>query len=241
MKKRDRLLQLCVDYRRLNQVFMSDVYPMLKVDEVRKSTYILTLDLTRGYWQVPVAPKDWPKATFSTQFGLYQFNTMLFGLKGAHAAFQRMMDRVIHGLNFAAAYLDDLIIFSELWEEHLTHIQMVLERLHQAGLTAKARKCEFGASKCVYLDHIVGSGIVKPEENKTAAVRQFPTPKTKKAVCFFLGLTGYYHRFVQNYAAVAVALTNLIKKNSPQKLVWIESCEQAFTKLKELPCSAPIL
>ena len=92
------------------------------------------------------------------------------------------MDRVIHGLNFAAAYLDDLIIFSESWEEHLTHIQMVLERLRPVGLTAMDRKCEFGAFECVYLGHIVGSGIVKPEENKTAVVRQFPTPETKKAV-----------------------------------------------------------
>ena len=117
---------------------------------------------------------------------------------------------------------------------------MVLERLHQAGLTAKARKCAFGASECVYLGHIVGSGIVKPEEDKTAAVRQFPTPKMKKAVCSFLGVTGYYCRFVENYVAVAVAVTDLTK-NSPHKVVWTEACEQAFTKLKELLCSAPIL
>ena len=166
---------------------------------------------------------------------------MPFGLKGAPATFQRLMDRVIHGLNFAAAYLDDLIIFSESWEDHLTHIQMVLERLRQAGLTVKARKCEFGASECVYLGHIVGSGTVRPEEDKTAAVRQFPTPETKKAVRSFLGLTGYYRRFVENYSAVAVPLTNLTKKNSPHKVVWTEACEEAFTKLKELLCSAPIL
>ena len=101
----------------------------------------------------------------------------------------------------------------------MTHIQMVLERLHQPGLTAKARKCEFGASECVYLGHIVGSGIVKSEEDMTAAVRQFPTPETKKAVSSFLGRTDYYLRFVENYPAVGVALTNLTKKNSPHKVV----------------------
>ena len=124
-----------MDYRRLNQVSVSDAYPMPRVDDlidcVGKSTYIATLDLTRGYWQVLVVPKDWPKTAFSSPFGLYQFNTMPFGLKGASATFQRLMDRVIHGLNFAAAYLDDLNIFSESREEHLTHIQMVLEPLRQ--------------------------------------------------------------------------------------------------------------
>ena len=167
--------------------------------------------------------------------------THLHETERAPATFQRLMDHVILGLDFAAAYLDDLIIISELWDEHLTHIQMVLERLCQAGLTAKARKCEFGASECVYLGHTVGSGIVKPEVDKTAAVRQFPTPETKKAVRSFSGLTGYYHWFVENSAAVAVALTNLTKKTIPHKVVWTEACEQAFTKLKELLCLAPIL
>ena len=108
----------------------------------------------------------------------------------------------------------------------------------------KARKCEFGASECIYLGHIVGSGIVKPEEHNTAAVQQFPTPETNKAVCSFLCLTDYYCRFVENYVAVAVVLTNLTsisKKNSPHKVVWTEACEQALTKLKDLLCSAPIL
>ena len=194
-KRRDGTLRICVDYRRLNQISVSDAYPMSRVDDlidqVSKSTYISTLDLTRGYWQVPVAVKDRPKTAFATPFGLYQFNMMPFGLKVAPATFQRLMDHVIHGLNCAAAYLDDLIIFSESWETHLTHLRMVLERLRQAGLTAKSRKCEFAATECVYLGHIVGSGAVKPEKDKTVTVRQFPTPETK-VVRSFLGLTGYY-------------------------------------------------
>ena len=141
-----------------------------------KSTYISTLDLTRGYWQVPVAKVDRPKTAFATSFGLYQFNTMPFGLQGAPATFQRLMDCVIRGLEFAAAYLDDLIVFSESWEDHLIHICSVSERLRKAGLTAKAKKCEFGASECVYLGHIVGSGSVKRETDNTAAIHDFPTP-----------------------------------------------------------------
>ena len=144
-----------------------------------KFTYISTLDLTRGYWQVPVAKVDRPKTAFATPFGLYQFNTMPFGLQGAPATFQRLMDCVIRGLEFAAAYLDDLIVFSESWEDHLIHICSVLEHLRKAGLTAKAKKCEFGASECVYLGHIVSNGSVKPETDKTAAIHDFPTPQTK--------------------------------------------------------------
>lgn len=185
--------------------------------------------------------RDRPKTAFATPFGFYQFNTMPFGLKGAPATFQRLMDGGIQGLDFAAAYLDDLIIFSESWEDHLTHIQLVLERLHQAGLTAKARKCEFGASECVYLGHVVDSGTVKPEEDKTAAVQKFPTPETKKAVRSFLGITGYYHRFMENYSAVAAPLTDLTKKNSTHKVVWTEVCDRASNKLKELLWSSPIL
>jgi len=106
------------------------------------------------------------------------------------------MDCVIQGLDFAASYLDDLIVFSESWEDHLIHIHSILEWLQKAGVTAKAKKCEFGASECVYLGHIVGSGSVKPEKDKPAAIQAFQTPQTKKGVRSFLGITGYYCRFV---------------------------------------------
>ena len=245
VKKKDGSMRLCVDHRRLNQISRSDAYPMPRVDDlidrVGKSTYISTLDLTRGYWQVPVAKIDRPKTAFATPFGLYQFNTMPFGLQGAPATFQRLMDCVIRGLEFAAAYLDDLIVFSESWEDHLIHIRSVLEQLRKAGLTAKAKKCEFGASECVYLGHIVGSGSVKPEMDKTDAIRQFPTPQTKKDVHSFLGITGYYRRFVANYSDIAAPLTDLTKKNAPNKVSWTPSCEQAFNTLKERLCSEPIL
>ena len=132
-------------------------------------------------------------------------------------------------------------MFSESWEDHLIHIRSVLEQLRKAGLTAKAKKCEFGASECVYLGHIVGSGSVKPEMDKTDAIRQFPTPQTKKDVRSFLGITGYYRRFVANYSDIAAPLTDLTKKNAPNKVSWMPSCEQAFNTLKERLCSEPIL
>ena len=211
------------------------------IDRVGGSSFISTLDLTRGYWQVPVADEDHLKTAFVTPFGLYQFNVMPFGLQGAPATFQRLMDHVIRGLEFAAAYLDDLIVFSNSWTEHLAHVQAVLERLKEAGLTAKARKCEFGASECVYLGHVVGSGIVKPDHDKTVAIQAVQCPQTKTEVRVFLGITGYYCRFIKDYSTVAAPLSDLTRRNAPNTVKWTQECEKAFRHLKQLLCSTPIL
>ena len=246
VKKKDGMLRLCVDYRRLNSIAKADAYPMPRIDDLIDrlggAKYITTLDLTRGYWQVPMAKESQPLTAFATPFGLYQFRVMPFGLSGAPATFQRLMDGVIRGLeDFSAAYLDDLIIYSTQWEEHLHQLRAVFGRLRDAGLTAKPRKCQFGMSHCVYLGHVVGGGVVRPEPPKLEAVRMFPISQTKKQVRTFLGLSGYYRKFIRNYAAVAVPLTDLTKKSAPIKVEWSAECEQAFETLKQRLCSAPVL
>ena len=174
------------------------------IDRLGNASFITTLDLTRGYWQVPVEEKSRPLTAFAMPFGLYQFRMMPFGLSGAPATFQRLMDRVLRGLElYSASYLDDVVIHSTSWEEHLMHIRGVLERLRKAGLTAKPRKCQFGMQQCSYLGHIVGNGVVQPELAKLQAVEAFPTPTSKKQVRTFLGLIGYYRKFIPNYASVA--------------------------------------
>ena len=180
--KKDGGVRLCVDYRKLNAVSKADAYPMPRVDELIDSLgpakYITTLDLTRGYWQVPVHTESQQKTAFTTPFGLFQFKVMPFGLQGAPATFQRLMDRVLRGLDdFAAAYIDDVVIRSLSWEQHLGHIQQVLERLRKANLTAKPKKCQFGMTECVYLGHLVGNGKVQPESSKIEAIRTFKTPR----------------------------------------------------------------
>ena len=171
IKKNNGALRICVDYRKLNSVSQVDAYPMPRIDEILdqlgKPQFISTMDLTRGYWQVPVEQKALHKTTFYTPFGLYQFKMMLFGLQGAPATFQRLMDHVIREMNgFASAYLDDLIIYSSSWADHVGHLRRVLERLVGAGLTVKLSKCQFGMSKCTYLGHVIGSGCVVPEPSK---------------------------------------------------------------------------
>lgn len=178
IKKRDGSLRLCVDFRRLNSVSESDAYPMPHIDNLidllGKAKYISTLDLTRGYWQVPLAEDARPKTAFVTPSGLYHFNVMPFGLKGAPASFQRLMDGVIRGLDsMYAAYIDDVVIFCSSWEEHLSHISREFTRLREAGLTAKPSKCTLGATTCTYLGHVVGNGVVRTEPSKLQAVANF--------------------------------------------------------------------
>ena len=201
VKKKDGSLRMCVDYRRLNSISKVDAYPMPRVDEMLdqlgRAKYISTMDLTKGYWQVPVAEEDQQKTAFATPFGLFEFTRMPFGLQGAPATFQRMMDKLLNGLGaFAKAYMDDLVIFSETWEEHMLHLRTIFRKLKKAGLTAKPQKCQFAMAQCVYLGHVVGRGRVGVEESKVEAVKNFPTPKSKKDVRSFLGLSGYYRKFI---------------------------------------------
>ena len=182
VKKKDGTMRMCVDYRRLNEHSRTDAYSMPRVDDLidrlGKSKYITTLDLARGYWQVPMAEESQPLTAFVTPFGLYQFRVMPFGLNGAPATFQRLMDQVIRGLHeFSAAYLDDLITFSSTWKDHLQHVQAIFNRLREAGLTAKPKKCQIAMPYCSYLGHIVGGGEVKPELSKIEAVQSFAVPK----------------------------------------------------------------
>ena len=191
---------------------------------------------------MPVAAEDQHKTAFVTPFGLFQFKVLPFGLSGAPASFQRLMDRLINGYqDFSAAYLDDLVIFSSSWEEHLDHLRKVLKRLQEASFTAKPSKCQFAMEQCVYIGHIVGSGTIRPASIKLEAVHKFPVPETKKQVRTFLGLTGYYRRFIPEYSSIAAPLTDLTKKSSPNQVVWSAQCDEAFVRLKQLLCSSPIL
>ena len=195
-----------------------DVYPMPRVDEiidrVGSAKFISTLDLTKGYWQVPVREGDREKTAFSTPSGPFQFTRMPFGLQGAPATFQRLVDKLLGGMTqFSSAYIDDIIVYSETSADHLQHLQIVLLCLRKAGLTAKTRKCKFGMAECVFLGHIIGGGKVRLEHSKTEAIEKVAIPKTKKEVCSFLGLARYYRKFIPDHAAIAAPLSDLTCKS----------------------------
>ena len=193
VKKTDGTLRFCIDFRRLNSISEADAYPMPRIDNLidclGQAKYISTLDLTRGYWQVPLSENARAKTAFATQSGLYQFTVMPFGLKGAPATFQCLMDTVLQGLdNFAAAYLDDVIIHSNSWSDHISHLQQVFDRIRKAKFTVKQRKCQFAMERCNYLGHIVGSGQVQPDPSKLEAVKHLQYQSQKKKFEYFWGL-----------------------------------------------------
>ena len=246
VKKKDGKLRICIDYRKLNQVTRVDAYPMPRIEELLDSVgcsqYLTTLDLAKGYWQVPMAEEDQAKTAFVSPKGLYQFTTMPFGLRGAPATFQRLMDRVLRGTeSFAGVYLDDILIHSSTWEEHLNHLSDILTRLEEAGLTIKLAKCSFATAECEYLGHRVGRGGVAPIESKVAAIRNMTRPVTKRDVRTFLGMTGYYRRYLRDYATIACPLTELTKKNQPDLVKWTPAAELAYTTLKRALTSATVM
>jgi len=166
---------------------------------------------------------------------------MPFGLSGAPSTFQQMMDVLTKDTHdFAAAYLDDLIIFSDTWENHLQHTTLILQQLCKANLTVKPQKCQLGMAECTYLGHIVGRGVVRPELSKVEAIQAFSQPKTKKQVRAFLGKTGYYRKFIPNYSTLEAPLTDLTK-NRPTKVTWTPECGLAFNELKTHLCTSPVL
>ena len=182
--KKDGTRRMCVDYRKLNAVTVHDPYPLPNIEQLianlGSSRYITTLDLTKGYHQVLVGREHIKKAAFIMPYGKYEYLTMPFGLVMAPSTFQRLMDKILHLLHdFAVAYLDDILIHSITWENHLVHLTTVFEKLKAAGLTVKEKKCIFGKTNCEYLGYFVGSGTVQPMEGKVAAIAEFGRPKTK--------------------------------------------------------------
>lgn len=246
VKKKDGSVRICIDYRRLNQVTKFDAYPMPRIDSILDSIgvaqFITTLDLAKGYWQVPMSPEDREKTAFTSPKGLYQFAVMPFGLSGAPATFQRLMDSILRGTeDFTGVYIDDVVIHSATWKEHLEHIEVIFQKLKEAGLTVKMSKCTFAEKECTYLGHRIGQGGVKPEESKVNAIKNMARPKTKKEVRSFLGMSGYYRRFIGNYSEKAEPLTELTKKGIPDQVPWTEREENAFQKLKQSLTNATVM
>ncbi|CAM4684137.1 unnamed protein product [Lepidochelys kempii] len=225
--KPDGEIRFCVDYRKLNAVTRPDNFPMPRTDELLEklghAQFISTLDLTKGYWQVPLDESAKERSAFITHVGLYEFNVLPLGLQNAPTIFQKLVDGLLVGLGEpAVTYLDDVALFSDSWEEYLEHLWKVFERIREAGLTVKAKKCQIGLNRVTYLGHQVGQGTISPLQAKVDAIQKWLVPKSKKQVQSFLGLAGYYKRFVPQYSQIAAPLTDLTKKKQPNAVQWTE-------------------
>ena len=215
--KKDGTIRICIDFRRVNKVTELDPYfiPLVQeiVDGVGNARYLSKLDLCKGFHQVKMPPEACKKTAVVTPYGKFEFTRMPFGLVNDTSMFQRLMDVVLNGMqDRCSSCVDDVLIYSGEWKEHLGHIEEVLAKLKDAGLTAKVEKCEWGKSQLIYLGHLIGKGRVAVPEDRASAIANYVQPTTKKGVRAFLETAGYYRRFIPKFGAIAAPLTQLTRK-----------------------------
>ena len=247
VKKKDGSTRFCIDYRKLNTVTVKDSYPLSRIDDtldaLSGSTWFSTLDLQSGYWQVEMSEEHREKTAFvaGSGLGFYQFKVMPFGLCNAPATFERLMERVLTGLQWQTCllYLDDIVTYGQSFQQALERLEEILQRLKAAGLKLSPKKCNLFQRSVTFLGHEVSEKGIATDSSKTEAVRQWPTPKNVTDVRSFLGLCSYYRRFVRGFAEIAKPLHRLTEKN--RSFLWTEECLRSFRQLKSALTSAPIL
>lgn len=238
VKKKDNSYRFAVDYRKLNKITKPIAHPLPRLESVfdaigeAKAQFFTTLDLASGFWQIPMCQSTKHRAAFITHDGVYEFNRMPFGLKNAPMSFQMLMSQVLRPLNWkhVLCYIDDILIFSSNFDEHMKHLGQVFQKLRDAKLTLKPEKCYFAVSKVKYLGHILSKEGIEVDSSKADALRTFPIPKTQRDIRSYLGLCNYYRRFVQNFSKIATPLNRLLQKDT--KFEWTEQCQNAFETLK---------
>ena len=245
VEKKDKTLRPCIDYRGLNDITIKNRYPLPLISSafelLQGATIFTKLDLRNAYHLVRIREGDEWKTAFNTPTGHYEYLVMPFGLTNAPAVFQALVNDVLRDMlnRFVFVYLDDILIFSQSREEHIHHVQAVLQRLLENSLFVKAEKCEFHASSVSFLGYIVAQDSLQMDPAKVSAVTSWPVPETRKQLQCFLGFANFYRRFIRNYSSVAAPLTALTSSKVPFQ--WSPSTDKAFHTLKTRFTSAPIL
>ena len=244
-KKKDMTLQLCIDYRQLNQVTIKNRYPLPRIDDLfdqlRGARVYSKIDLRTGYHQLGVRDTDIPKTAFRTRYGHFEFTVMPFGLMNVLAAFIDLIHRIFQPYldQFVVVFVDDILIYSQSEWEHEYHLRIVLQLLRDHQLYAKFSKCEFWLTEVRFLGHVVSASGVSIYPEKVEAVMSWERPKSVFEIRSFLGLAGYYRRFIEDFSRIAAPMTRLTRKEV--KFDWDDRCQEAFQELKRRLNSAPIL
>jgi len=245
VKKKDGTLRFCIDYRQLNSVTTKTVAPLPRIDDALDalggSSWFSSLDLASGYWQLRVAEQDRHKTAFITRKGLFEFKVMPFGLTGAVATFQNAMNIALSGLtwNVCLCYLDDVLVFSKSFDEHLEHLRLIFDRFRDHKLHLRADKCVFCARRTKYLGHLVQAGGISPDPALIDKIVNAKSPTNLTEVRAFNNLATYYHRFVHHFSTISYPLNRLTHKNV--KFEWTDACEASFQAIKKAVTSAPTL
>ncbi|GJV73436.1 putative reverse transcriptase domain-containing protein [Tanacetum coccineum] len=245
VKKKDGSFRMCIDYRELNKLTVKNRYPLPRIDDLfdqlQGSSIYSKIDLRSGYHQLRVREEDIPKTAFRTRYGHYEFQVMLFGLTNAPAVFMDLMNRVCKPYldKFVIVFIDDILIYSKNKQEHAEHLKLILELLKKEQLYAKFSKCEFWIPKVQFLGHVIDSQGIHVDPAKIESVKDWASPKSAMEIRQFLGLAGYYRRFIEGFSKIAKPMTKLTQKKI--KFEWSDKAEAAFQLIKQKLCSAPIL
>ncbi|GJW09487.1 putative reverse transcriptase domain-containing protein [Tanacetum coccineum] len=236
---------MCIDYRELNKLTVKNRYPLPRIDDLfdqlQGSSIYSKIDLMSGYHQLKVREEDISKTAFRTRYGHYEFQVMPFGLTNAPAVFMDLMNRVCKPYldKFVIVFIDDILIYSKNKQEHEEHLKLILELLKKEELYAKFSKCEFWIPKVQFLGHVIDSKGIHVDPAKIESIKDWTSPKSPTEIRQFLGLAGYYRRFIEGFSKIAKPMTKLTQKKV--KFVWGDKQEAAFQLLKQKLCSAPIL
>ncbi|KAK9064954.1 hypothetical protein SSX86_016337 [Deinandra increscens subsp. villosa] len=245
VKKKDGTFRMCIDYRELNKLTVKNRYPLPRIDDLfdqlQGSSFYSKIDLRSGYHQLRVRDEDVSKTAFRTRYGHYEFLVMPFGLTNAPAVFMDLMNCVCKPYldKFVIVFIDDILIYSRSKEEHEQHLRLILELLKKEELYAKFSKCDFWIREVHFLGHVINDQGIHVDPTKIEAIKDWSTPTTPTEIRQFLGLAGYYRRFIENFSKIAQPLTALTQKD--KKFIWDDKTEAAFQLLKQKLCDAPIL
>ncbi|KAG8496931.1 hypothetical protein CXB51_008102 [Gossypium anomalum] len=245
VKKKDGTMRMCIDYRQLNKVTIKNKYPLPRIDDLfdqlKGASMFSEIDLRLGYYQLRVRDSDIPKTAFRTRYGHYEFLVMPFGLTNAPAVFMDLMNRIFRQYldRFVVVFIDDILIYSCDESEHAEHLKLVLQILRDKQLYAKFSKCEFWLREVSFLGHVVSALGIRADPSKISAIMDWKPPRNVTEVRSFLGLAGYYRRFVKGFSMIATPMTKLLQKDV--KFEWSEKCQKSFDRLKTCLTEAPVL